>query len=154
MANDLLTLYKAVDHPYLVIYSASASVLNVNNKDDADQICGICHEVAEVPVVSINFYIATLSLSFSCLTETSFQVTSCEHLFCKTCLMDYSSILGKVTCPSCSKPLTVDFSEDKRADTQAPVTTLKGFRRSSILNRIKLEDFQTSTKIEALVWNS
>ncbi|XP_018486501.1 ATP-dependent helicase rhp16 isoform X2 [Raphanus sativus] len=35
-------------------------------------------------------------------------------------------------------------------EQQANKTTIKGFRALSILNRIMLDDFQTSTKIEAL----
>lgn len=77
------------------------------------------------------------------------QVTSCEHTFCKACLIDFSASFGQVSCPSCSKLLTVDLTSNK--DAVVPKTTIKGFRPSSILNRIQIEDFQTSTKIEALV---
>lgn len=88
------------------------------------------------------------SYSFSSL----FQVTACEHIFCKGCLIDFSASLGQVSCPSCSKLLTVDLTSNKDAVVQANnKTTIKGFRSSSILNRIQLENFQTSTKIEALV---
>ena len=80
-----------------------------------------------------------------------FQVTSCEHAFCKACLIDFSSSLGRVSCPTCSKLLTVDLTSNKDVGDQANKTTIKGFRSSSILNRIRLENFQTSTKIEALV---
>ena len=79
------------------------------------------------------------------------KVTSCAHVFCKACLIDFSASLGKVSCPTCSKLLTVDWTTKAGAEQHANKTTLKGFRASSILNRIKLDDFQTSTKIEALV---
>eukprot|EP00268_Persea_americana_P016783 TRINITY_DN17990_c2_g1_i1.p1 TRINITY_DN17990_c2_g1~~TRINITY_DN17990_c2_g1_i1.p1 ORF type:complete len:944 (+),score=189.89 TRINITY_DN17990_c2_g1_i1:195-2834(+) len=122
---DLLTrLRQAVDHPYLVVYSRNES-LSDGHKSDSVEDCGICHDPAEDAVV-----------------------TSCEHVFCKACLDDYSAALEMVTCPSCSKPLTVDFTTVKNAADQS--TTIKGFKRSSILNRINLDDFQTSTKIEAL----
>lgn len=80
-----------------------------------------------------------------------FQVTACEHVFCKACLIDFSASLGQVSCPSCSKLLTVDLTTSVGAGNQTTKTTIKGFRSSSILNRIQLENFQTSTKIEALV---
>ncbi|KAL1555517.1 ATP-dependent helicase rhp16-like [Salvia divinorum] len=44
----------------------------------------------------------------------------------------------------------VDFTTNKGGKEQKSKTTMKGFRPSSILNTIPLEDFQTSTKIEAL----
>ncbi|XP_055810852.1 DNA repair protein RAD16-like isoform X2 [Solanum dulcamara] len=77
------------------------------------------------------------------------QVTSCTHVFCKSCLINFSASVGQVSCPSCSKPLTVDFTANDKGDQKSKVT-IKGFRSSSILNRIHLDDFQTSTKIEAL----
>ncbi|KAG6404813.1 hypothetical protein SASPL_132389 [Salvia splendens] len=52
-----------------------------------------------------------------------------------------------------SKGKAVDFTTNKDGKEQKSKTTIKGFRQSSILNRIQLEDFQdfqTSTKIEAL----
>ncbi|CAJ1956296.1 unnamed protein product [Sphenostylis stenocarpa] len=127
---DLLTrLRQAVDHPYLVVYSQSAasrSAVMISNAT-VEQICGICHEHVEDLVV-----------------------TSCEHSFCRACLIDYySTSLGQVSCPMCSKLLTVDLTPNKDVGDQAK-TTIKGFRSSSILNRIRLENFQTSTKIEAL----
>ncbi|KAL1209582.1 Helicase-like transcription factor CHR28 [Cardamine amara subsp. amara] len=125
---DLLTrLRQAVDHPYLVVYSKSSGA-NANLLDEKkNEECGLCHDLAE-----------------------DYIVTSCEHVFCKACLIDFSTSLGKATCPTCSKPLTADWTTKADTDHQASKTTLKGFRASSILNRIKIEDFQTSTKIEAL----
>ncbi|XP_059661087.1 DNA repair protein RAD16 isoform X2 [Cornus florida] len=127
---DLLTrLRLAVDHPYLVVYSRTAmertgSIVDAGN---SEQECGLCHDPVEDPVV-----------------------TSCAHIFCKSCLIDYSASVGQVSCPSCSKPLTVDFTTNFDHGDQNTKTTIKGFKSSSILNRIQLDDFQTSTKIEAL----
>ncbi|KAK1389047.1 ATP-dependent helicase rhp16 [Heracleum sosnowskyi] len=127
---DLLTrLRQAVDHPYLVVYSKTAlsknaSVVDANN---GEVICGLCRDSIEDPVV-----------------------TACAHSFCKSCLIDYSASVGQVSCPTCSKPLTVDFSTKKDQEQQDTKSTIKGFKRSSILNRIRLHDFQTSTKIDAL----
>ncbi|KAK8627803.1 hypothetical protein V6N13_135403 [Hibiscus sabdariffa] len=129
---DLLTrLRQAVDHPYLVVYSSTAaqragSIVNSDGNND-EQVCGICNDPAEDPVV-----------------------TACAHVFCKACLIDFSASLGQVSCPSCSKLLTVDLTTIVDAGGQSSRTTLKGFKSSSILNSIQLNDFQTSTKIEAL----
>ncbi|OIV99204.1 hypothetical protein TanjilG_19700 [Lupinus angustifolius] len=127
---DLLTrLRQAVDHPYLVVYSPTAALRggNLAGNGTVEQECGLCHDQVEDPVV-----------------------TSCEHVFCKSCLIDFSTSLGRVSCPSCSKLLTVDLTSNMVAGVHANKTTIKGFRSSSILNRIQLENFQTSTKIEAL----
>ncbi|XP_021300425.1 ATP-dependent helicase rhp16 isoform X3 [Herrania umbratica] len=129
---DLLTrLRQAVDHPYLVVYSSTASqragsIVN-SDKNNDEQVCGICHDPTEEPVV-----------------------TACAHVFCKACLIDFSASLGQVSCPSCSRLLTVDLTTKADAGGQSSRTTLKGFKSSSVLNRIQLNDFQTSTKIEAL----
>ncbi|XP_074312070.1 ATP-dependent helicase rhp16 [Silene latifolia] len=127
---DLLTrLRQAVDHPYLVVYSRTNSLRNesVVETDTVEQACGICHDPAEDLVV-----------------------TSCGHTFCKTCLLDFSSALEEPLCPSCSKPLTADFTSKPSTASHRAKSKVKGFRSSSILNRIRLDDFQTSTKIDAL----
>lgn len=96
--------------------------------------------------------ISMFDIVFACLILLKlFQVASCTHVFCKSCLIDFSASMGQVTCPSCSKPLTADFSSYKDQGDQNIKTTVKGFRSTSILNRIRLDDFQTSTKIDALV---
>ncbi|KAF8106466.1 hypothetical protein N665_0139s0056 [Sinapis alba] len=125
----LLRLRQAVDHPYLVVYSPSSGAnANLNDERKKEHECGLCHEPAEDNVV-----------------------TSCGHEFCKGCLIDFSASLGSVSCPTCSKLLTMDWATNAETEKQAESkTTLKGFRASSILNRINLDGFQTSTKIEAL----
>ncbi|XP_043688463.1 ATP-dependent helicase rhp16-like [Telopea speciosissima] len=119
---QLLTrLRQAADHPYLVVYSQTAALKNRNTglPDNGEQVCDICLGAAEDPVV-----------------------TSCQHVFCKDCLINYSAAMGEeASCPSCSNMLTTDSTSKL-----SPRKT----KRSSILDRIRIEDFQTSTKIEAL----
>ncbi|KAI9178163.1 hypothetical protein LWI28_023450 [Acer negundo] len=127
---DLLTrLRQAVDHPYLVVYSRTAPLRGAieAETEDVQQVCGICSDLADDPVV-----------------------TNCAHAFCKACLFDTSALESKTKCPTCSVPLTVDFTTNAGAGDLTSKTTIKGFKSSSILNRIQLDDFQTSTKIEAL----
>ncbi|KAF3605072.1 hypothetical protein DY000_02044428 [Brassica cretica] len=125
----LMRLRQAVDHPYIVVYSQSSGAnANLNDENKKEHECGLCHEPAEDSVV-----------------------TSCAHVFCKACLIDFSASLGKVSCPKCSKLLTMGWTTNADTEQQAESkTTLKGFRASSIMNQINLNDFQTSTKIEAL----
>ncbi|CAM8949787.1 unnamed protein product [Rhodiola kirilowii] len=125
---DLLTrLRQAVNHPYLVVYSKSAALRNETVIDPyhVERPCGICCELAEEAVV-----------------------TSCEHVFCKACLIDYTTSAGAAVCPKCPKLLTVDLSSPN--SNQIVKTTVRGYKAASILNRIQIEDFQTSTKIDAL----
>ncbi|KAJ4868367.1 Helicase protein with RING/U-box domain [Raphanus sativus] len=125
----LIRLRQAADHPYLVVYSQSRGAdANLNDEHKMEHECGLCHQPAEDNVV-----------------------TSCGHEFCKACLIDFSASLGSFSCPTCLELPTMDWTTDADTEQQAESkTTPKGFRASSILNLIKLDDFQTSTKIEAL----
>ncbi|XP_015081738.1 DNA repair protein RAD16-like [Solanum pennellii] len=124
---ELLTrLRQAVDHPYLVVYSSTA-LAKMANSGNVEQPCGLCHDAVEDPAV-----------------------TSCMHVFCKTCLIDFAASARQVPCPLCSELLTIDFTVNTDKVDQNSKQTLKGFRSSSILNRIQLDDFQSSTKIDAL----
>ncbi|XP_052290556.1 DNA repair protein RAD16 isoform X4 [Citrus sinensis] len=119
----------AVDHPYLVVYSKTASLRGETEADaeHVQQVCGLCNDLADDPVV-----------------------TNCGHAFCKACLFDSSASKFVAKCPTCSIPLTVDFTANEGAGNRTSKTTIKGFKSSSILNRIQLDEFQSSTKIEAL----
>ncbi|MCD7464365.1 hypothetical protein HAX54_052579 [Datura stramonium] len=124
---ELLTrLRQAVDHPYLVVYSRTA-LAKRRNSGNVEQPCGLCHDAVEDPAV-----------------------TSCVHVFCKTCLIDFAASFGQVSCPLCSELLTVDFTANNNKVDQNSKQTVKGFRSSSILNEIQLDEFQSSTKIDAL----
>nr|GMC51636.1 DNA repair protein RAD16-like [Ipomoea batatas] len=79
-----------------------------------------------------------------------YHVPSCAHTFCRTCLEEFSSGMAKVSCPTCSKSLTTGLLNGSGNRDSKNRTTIKGFRASSILNRIVLDEFQTSTKIDAL----
>uniref|UniRef100_M1APR3 SNF2 N-terminal domain-containing protein n=1 Tax=Solanum tuberosum TaxID=4113 RepID=M1APR3_SOLTU len=80
------------------------------------------------------------------------QVTSCRHVFCKACLIGLAESVEKMPCPSCTKLLTFDFTANNDKGDSNSKPTVKGFRSSSILNEIQLDKFQTSTKIDALVF--
>lgn len=127
----LIRLRQAVDHPYLVVHSATApGAAEAQKKLQEEEaqgllqgICGVCHDPLEDPVVSV-----------------------CQHAFCRACMMEYmDGAQGQAKCPSCDKPLSVDLN----ANPSSPARALSS-KKSSILSRIKTTDFQSSTKIEAL----
>ncbi|BDA51349.1 probable ATP-dependent helicase rhp16 [Coccomyxa sp. Obi] len=133
----LIRLRQAVDHPYLVVHSASgaaaaqaasakAAAAKSAADDDGDLnggMCGVCHDPLEQPVVA-----------------------ACGHAFCRVCLAEYlDGCTGVAGCPSCQRPLSVDLT----AASPAPAR-VAGARKASILNRLALGEFQSSTKIEAL----
>ncbi|KUG01494.1 ATP-dependent helicase rhp16 [Phytophthora nicotianae] len=153
----LIRLRQAVDHPYLVIYSKTNPALQLPSSaaplveeqpfgaTDAaciedERSCTICHEYMEDSVVA-----------------------KCGHEFCRECVREYIESLpagGEATCPTCSKPLTVDLSppvEEVKAlsieEIRSPkAVNLSSFHRNSILHRISdVHAFQSSTKIEALM---
>ncbi|KAI5079566.1 hypothetical protein GOP47_0005045 [Adiantum capillus-veneris] len=132
---DLLTrLRQAVDHPYLVVYSKSSAGVSPQfaSKSDAvltDELCKICSDPLEEPVTS-----------------------SCKHTFCKACIQEFvSAATESPACPVCQSPLTVDFTTSKSNPNRSnSENTNNGYKRSSILSRIDLTQFQTSTKIDAL----
>ncbi|ETW01509.1 hypothetical protein H310_06173 [Aphanomyces invadans] len=155
----LIRLRQAVDHPYLVIYSKVNPALQVptpdvparedmplvapgttNDNDKEDDVpCGFCHEPVEQEVES-----------------------ACRHVFCKACVEDYVESLpmgAPALCPTCDDPLTVDISTGAPGDMpedheQVPVkeSRARHIGKSSLLRRLpNLGDFQSSTKIEALM---
>jgi len=130
---DLLTrLRQAVDHPYLVVYSkTSTSLANDQNStfdsSTAKNVCSLCNDESDDPVSA-----------------------SCGHTFCRGCIQEYTSTSGQSLCPSCLKPLTIDFTGRRNGNNQENTNKIKGYKRSSILSKINLDEFQTSTKIDAL----
>jgi hypothetical protein len=155
---DLLTrLRQAVDHPYLVTHSARAeqeqatglSAAHLGGKAGqvvGDSVCGLCHELADDPVLS-----------------------SCKHAFCRACAAEFVGTLAEgaqAQCPTCWRPLTIDLDAQAEADggisfgAAAAVgggggsglgSSISGRSRRGILSRLNLAKFQSSTKIEALM---
>ncbi|KAJ3705496.1 hypothetical protein LUZ61_009201 [Rhynchospora tenuis] len=73
-------------------------------------------------------------------------VTSCKHAFCKSCWDEHAFLFTRLpACPTCSTALRVGPRKKTRKQSK-----VKGFRSSSILNRLDLSNYKSSTKIEAL----
>ena len=91
-------------------------------------VCNICDEPAEDAIRS-----------------------KCKHDYCRSCVKSFARSVeddgGEADCPRCHIPLEIDFDQPEiEQDEQA-------FKKSSIVNRIRMEDWTSSTKIEMLVYD-
>lgn len=131
----LIRLRQAVDHPYLVIHSESQSTTQTysasHTESDDGYVCDLCKEPAE-----------------------DVRHAQCGHVFCKECIDNYVYTVtsaangnngGKVKCPECDQGLTINL---EAAGKTAYVHKMK---KKSILNKVDLANFQSSTKMEALM---
>jgi DNA repair protein RAD16 len=154
---DLLTrLRKAINHPYLVVYSQREHerTLAANERaataPSAGGVCGLCFEDAD-----------------DCI------LTGCGHPFCRGCMRDYIEALdpnAASLCPTCNVALSVDLSSPPAAASASGAATYTaassgggggggggglvgaaGRAKRGILSRIELSRFVSSTKIEALM---
>ena len=92
-------------------------------------VCSICDETAEEPIKS-----------------------RCHHEFCRKCVKDYvrsfeGNMDGEPDCPRCHIALAIDFDQPDIEQDEDHV------KKNSIINRIKMEDWTSSTKIEMLVYD-
>ncbi|RMJ28254.1 repair protein RAD16 [Aspergillus sp. HF37] len=89
-------------------------------------VCGVCDEPAEEAIRS-----------------------RCHHEFCRRCAKDYIRSFEAdtvVDCPRCHIPLSIDFEQPDIEQEEEHV------KKNSIINRIRMEDWTSSTKIEMLVY--
>ncbi|KAH8804599.1 SNF2 family N-terminal domain-containing protein [Xylogone sp. PMI_703] len=85
-------------------------------------VCCVCDETAEEAIRS-----------------------ACRHDFCRECARNYLSSTDSPDCPQCHIPLSIDLEQpDIEQDEQL-------VKKSSIINRIKMENWTSSSKIETLV---
>lgn len=90
-------------------------------------VCCICDETAEEPIRS-----------------------RCHHEFCRECAKTYVKSFeqdASPDCPRCHIPLAIDFDQPDIEQDEDHV------KKNSIINRIKMEDWTSSTKIEMLVYD-
>ena len=151
----LMRMRQSVDHPYLVVYSKKDAreqhgVTVANGTTD----CDICHEPPTDRVTS----------------------TCCQAAFCRSCVLDYMTTLNgaNTPCPSCRSPLSIDLNQNQNdvvddntllldianekevSISREGMPTLKELRHvasGSILRRIDLAEFATSTKVKENVEN-
>lgn len=91
-------------------------------------VCNICDEPAEDAIRS-----------------------HCRHEFCRACVKDYMDTCEAsgtdADCPRCHIALTIDFEQPELEQDEDSV------KKTSIINRIKMQDWTSSTKIEMLVYD-
>lgn len=75
----------------------------------------------------------------------------CKHEFCRQCaknfVRSFDDAAGEADCPRCHIPLSIDWDQPDIEQDEENV------KKSSIINRIKMEDWTSSTKIEMLVYD-
>lgn len=91
-------------------------------------VCNICDEPAEDAVRS-----------------------HCRHEFCRACIKDFMDTCEasgtEADCPRCHLALAIDFEQPELEQDEDSV------KKTSIINRIKMENWTSSTKIEMLVYD-
>ena len=154
---------------------------NSNNEDaeadvDDDLTCSICHEPTEDEVRAecghafcrsclLDYISAVEALSPSATFSTATEnVASSGQKSRATARSTGSSGSAGLRCPDCQRPLTADLHQQSRPLSQ-PSPAKRGGRRDlsesvwdaskkrkkSILDRVNLANFQSSTKLEALM---
>ena len=123
----IMQMRQVANHPDLILKKHADGGQNV-------LVCSICDETAEEPIRS-----------------------RCNHEFCRKCAKDYmrsfeSDLTGRdgsaqPDCPRCHIELNIDFDQPDIEQDEDHV------KKNSIINRIKMEDWTSSTKIEMLVYD-
>lgn len=76
--------------------------------------------------------------------------SACRHDFCRACVKSYmkscSDVDHEPDCPRCHIPLAIDLDQEEREQDEEAV------KKSSIINRIRMENWTSSTKIETLMY--
>ncbi|KUI60803.1 DNA repair protein RAD16 [Cytospora mali] len=69
----------------------------------------------------------------------------CKHDFCRSCAKSYLGSQDQPDCPQCHIPLSIDLEQPEIEQDEAMV------KKSSIINRINMKNWTSSSKIELLV---
>ena len=113
----------AANHPDLV------SLKHLDNKDA--NVCCLCLEEAE-----------------DCI------IAKCKHKFCRLCALEYLEFQN-VKCPTCFVKLTIDLEQDtfvvEEHKSNKSSKNHSEYTKKSIINKIDMKTWRSSTKIEGLV---
>ncbi|KAI0428489.1 hypothetical protein F5Y09DRAFT_312790 [Xylaria sp. FL1042] len=71
--------------------------------------------------------------------------SKCKHDFCRLCATSYLASQDEPDCPRCHIPLSIDLEQPSIEQDELLL------KKSSIINRIKMENWTSSSKIELLV---
>ncbi|SPN97241.1 related to nucleotide exsicion repair protein RAD16 [Cephalotrichum gorgonifer] len=83
-----------------------------------------------------------------CICESPAEdaiASKCHHHFCRACARNYLDSIAQPECPRCHVPLAVDITQPEIEQDQLLL------KKTSIVNRIQMENWTSSTKIELLV---
>ncbi|KAI8580767.1 hypothetical protein K450DRAFT_208493 [Umbelopsis ramanniana AG] len=126
----LMKMRQCSNHPDMVLKRSNAS-------ENQQLVCVVCNEPPEDAIMS-----------------------NCRHIFCRECCTQYLESfveegalqMRTPNCPRCFAILTVDLSQPTieldHGDEQAVHAK---YSKNSIINRINMDKWRSSTKIEALV---
>ncbi|KAG1151268.1 hypothetical protein G6F37_004808 [Rhizopus arrhizus] len=121
---ELLTkMRQCADHPDLVVKKSS---------DNKQLVCMLCNDPPEDAISA-----------------------ACKHVFCRECCIQYYNSFddseGEVPkCPSCFANFSVDLSQEA-IQLEGGSGSNGNYSKTSIVNRINMDKWRSSTKIEALV---
>ncbi|KAI8334494.1 SNF2 family N-terminal domain-containing protein [Blakeslea trispora] len=120
----LMKMRQCADHPDLVTKKSS---------DNKQLVCMLCNDPPEDAIAA-----------------------ACKHVFCRECCVQYYDSFDdqageKPRCPSCFAEFSVDLSQPAMEIEGGGHGTNANFSKSSIVNRINMNTWRSSTKIEALV---
>jgi len=150
---DLLTkMRQAVDHPYMIVHSKKNHTRTQQQQQQGGHVvangsteCELCEDTPTDRVLS------------SC----------CNSAFCRICVIDMMTLedVGEdnTRCPCCRAPFSIDLNQEsyqivdngtlavKDTSGMPSLKQMRNVASGSILRRINLAEFSTSTKIEKLV---
>ena len=172
----LMRLRQAIDHPYLVIASKTLSnniLRSVGDKNE--KINERRKQKKELSAAQFDTEEETELFCELCkFVAEDARRAECSHVFCRECVIQYCDMNDSAFCPTCKTVLTIDVDavipsfghEDEDEDgggvgqdngnasfftSSASTATVTRRKKGSILNRIDLEKFSSSTKLEALM---
>jgi DNA repair protein RAD16 len=120
----IMQMRQIADHPDLILRKNAEGGQNI-------LVCCVCDEPAEEAIRS-----------------------RCRHEFCRQCAKSYvQSFAGSIDggaeadadCPRCHIPLVIDWDQPEIEQDE------ENIKKSSIVNRIKINDWTSSSKIEMLI---
>lgn len=79
------------------------------------------------------------------------RVAKCGHIFCLSCITEYLQVENtdiSAICPTCETPLSLNLLEEKSNNA---INLSLVSKRKSFLHKIEVNNFQSSTKLEALM---
>lgn len=119
----LMKMRQCADHPDLVTKKKT---------DNQQLVCMLCNDPPEDAIAAV-----------------------CKHVFCRECCIQYCSSFDdergeNPRCPSCFSDFSVDLSQPGM-EISGGAGANANYSKSSIVNRIDMDKWRSSTKIEALV---